>query len=66
MNVLFFVSVNNRAVLVGTSQSPSRGTVSVIQGDRWYSVCDQGWSAEDARVVCRSMGHWYKTFIKTI
>nr|XP_022333493.1 deleted in malignant brain tumors 1 protein-like [Crassostrea virginica] len=51
-------SVNNRAVLVGTSQSPSTGTVGLIQGDRWYSACDQGWSAEDARVVCRSMGLW--------
>uniref|UniRef100_K1PRQ0 Deleted in malignant brain tumors 1 protein n=1 Tax=Magallana gigas TaxID=29159 RepID=K1PRQ0_MAGGI len=49
-------SVNNHAVLVGTSSTT--GTVNIVQGTQWYSVCDHSWTLEDARVLCRSMGYW--------
>lgn len=49
-------SVNNHVVLVGTSSTT--GTVNIVQGTQWYSVCDHSWTLEDARVLCRSMGYW--------
>ncbi|XP_048734598.2 deleted in malignant brain tumors 1 protein-like [Ostrea edulis] len=51
-------SVNNSVVLVGTSSSSTTGTVSIVEGGHWNSVCDHSWTREDARVVCRSLGYW--------
>lgn len=47
---------NNHVVLIGTSSTT--GTVNIVQGTQWYSVCDHSWTLEDARVLCRSMGYW--------
>ena len=33
------------------------GLVEVCLGERWGSVCSDGWTAADANVTCRQLGH---------
>ncbi len=35
----------------------SEGVVQMCLGQRWGRICDDGWSQEDASVVCRQLGH---------
>ncbi|XP_061172005.1 deleted in malignant brain tumors 1 protein-like [Saccostrea echinata] len=51
-------SVNNHVVLMSSSSSPDTGTVSLVEGTQWHSICDHSWTTEGARVVCRSLGYW--------
>ena len=41
-------------LLDGTSST--NGRVEVCVEGRWLSVCDNGWTNEDAEVVCTQMG----------
>ena len=38
-------------------QTDREGTVELCFSGSWVSVCDIGWSTEEARVVCRSLGY---------
>ena len=33
------------------------GLVEVCIGQRWGSVCSDGWSVADTNVTCRQLGH---------
>ena len=42
--------------LVGGSLS-NEGRVEICQSGEWKTVCDNNWSQNEARVVCRQLGY---------
>ena len=42
--------------IVGDTQ-PYRGRLEVCIDGRWGTVCDDGWTTEDAYVACRQLGY---------
>ena len=43
------------ALIVGNF-TEGEGSIEVCQSGLWYQVCDEGWSQEDAKVACESLG----------
>ena len=46
---------NGQLRLIGGS-SENEGRVEICYENQWGTVCNNGWNAEDARVVCRQLG----------
>ena len=36
---------------------PNEGRVEICRSGQWKSVCDNNWSENEARVVCKQLGH---------
>ena len=53
-NAFFAGSIDVR--LVG-GQFPNVGRVEVYFNNQWGTVCSNGWSNDDARVICRQLGY---------
>lgn len=66
LQILFYTGcVDGDIRLVeGTSYLLADGRVEFCRDDIWGTVCDDGWDAIDARVVCRELGFTiYGTFM---
>ena len=50
-------SCQDRDVRLVGGQSAYEGQVEVCLSQRWGTVTDDGWSTEDAQVVCRQLGY---------
>ncbi len=43
----------------GTNQYEGRVEVCIVSTNLWHSICDDGWSSSDARVICNQLGYSY-------
>ena len=42
---------------LANGSAPSAGRVEIWYSNQWNTVCDDYWSVDDARVVCRQLGY---------
>ena len=43
-------------VRLGGGATPNMGRVEICLDNHWGGLCDNGWDANDATVVCRQLG----------
>ena len=56
--------VTNGDVYLAGGTSENEGTVQLCYNNEWGTVCDNGWTGNDADVVCRQLGYlseWQET-----
>ena len=54
--VFCFVGCHDGDVRLVDGSTALEGRVEVCKDDVWGTVCDNGWEAMEARVVCRQLG----------
>ena len=56
MSAILVEPLNNGALRLIGSYSPTEGKVQVFIDNKWVRVCDDGWDDTEAGVVCRQLG----------
>ena len=47
----------NVSVRLVNGTRPDEGRVEVYYGNQWGTVCDDGFTVQNARVICRMLGY---------
>ena len=61
-----FIGCVEGSVRLMGSNSELDGRVEICMNNTWGTVCDDGWTSRDARVVCRQLGFSSSGIIKLV